>query len=286
MRTVARAYSTKRECSVQEVLYPVMPELWLRKAFPKVIFLNSNIPERRYRIFENKTELDEFPEDSTDVFQRNMLDHYIDRPDASFQSGKYKEVDSSCFAEFLGSYYVQSKQKSYNDSQLVVLDDELIESQHSDFHYNKTIHFMSSKQKLKRRKVRAVLRYHVPNANRNAEGYAHHMLFSFYPFRDKEDLKHPSFSGTYLEKLQNPEVIDMVHRNTKIMEPFSKFVDAALLNISEYVRNQQDPFSQQENEFIENKIKETVDDILENKDPAKDTVHFKVHFKCKTLGQS
>ena len=33
MRAVARAYSTKRECSVQEAVYLVMPELWLGKHF-------------------------------------------------------------------------------------------------------------------------------------------------------------------------------------------------------------------------------------------------------------
>ena len=43
---------------------------------------------------------------------------------------------------------------------------------------------MSSKQKLKRRKKRTVLRFDVANANKNAEGYEHQRLFSFYPFRD------------------------------------------------------------------------------------------------------
>ena len=225
--------------------------------------------------------MDELPVDSTDVFQRNMLDRNTDRPDASFQNGKYAKVDSLCLAEFLGSYYVQSKQKSDNDSQPAVLDDELMESQHSDFQYNKTIPLMSSKQKLKRRKVRVVLRYHVPNANRNAEGYAHHMLFSFYPFRDEEDLKHLLFSGTYLEKLQQPEVFSLVHRNNKIMEPFSEFVDAAFLNISEYVRNRQDPFSQQENEDIEDEIRETVDGILVNEDPAEDAMPLESAFQTQ-----
>ena len=47
MKAIARAYATKRECSVQEAVYLVIPELWLRKIFPKVIFLNSNLPEER-----------------------------------------------------------------------------------------------------------------------------------------------------------------------------------------------------------------------------------------------
>ena len=42
MRAVAKAYSKKRECSVQEAVYLLMPELWLWKTFSQVIFLNSS----------------------------------------------------------------------------------------------------------------------------------------------------------------------------------------------------------------------------------------------------
>ena len=78
MKAIACAYATKRECSVQEPVYLVMPELWLRKAFPKVIFLNSNLRDKRYKIFKKKNEIYVLPDDSTDLFQRNMLDHYLD----------------------------------------------------------------------------------------------------------------------------------------------------------------------------------------------------------------
>lgn len=46
IRTVARAYFMKRESLVQKAVYLVISEVWLRKTFPKVILLNSNIPER------------------------------------------------------------------------------------------------------------------------------------------------------------------------------------------------------------------------------------------------
>ena len=42
----------------------------------------------------------------------------------------------------------------------------------------------------------------MPNANRNAEEYAHHSLFSFYPFQHEGELKYPPVSGAYLLKLQ------------------------------------------------------------------------------------
>ena len=54
MKAIARAYATKMECSVQEAVYLVMPELWLRKTSPKVLFLNSNIPEKRLEYSETK----------------------------------------------------------------------------------------------------------------------------------------------------------------------------------------------------------------------------------------
>ena len=59
MKAIAKAYSTKRECSVQEAVYHILPELWLQKIFAKVIFLNSNMPEKQYRIFKKKRQIDE-----------------------------------------------------------------------------------------------------------------------------------------------------------------------------------------------------------------------------------
>ena len=89
MKAIAKAYPAMRECSLQEVAYLIMPKLWLQKTFPKVMFLNSNLPECRYRIFRKKEEFDELPDDSTDVFQRDMSDRSTDRPGSHFQNGKY-----------------------------------------------------------------------------------------------------------------------------------------------------------------------------------------------------
>ena len=41
MKAIAWVYPTKRECSFQEAVYLVMPEFWLRKTFPKVLFLKA-----------------------------------------------------------------------------------------------------------------------------------------------------------------------------------------------------------------------------------------------------
>ena len=91
--------------------------------------MNSNLPEKHFGIFKKKAGIDELPGDSTDIFQRNMLDRYLDRPNENFKNGEYKIIDQLCFAKFLSLYYVDAKpvKISENDSHPVVLND-LIDS--------------------------------------------------------------------------------------------------------------------------------------------------------------
>ena len=65
-------------------------------SFLGVVFSNSNLPENRYRMCRSKKEIDELPEDSCDVFKRNMIDSYIH----SLLGGKYKMLDTFCYANF------------------------------------------------------------------------------------------------------------------------------------------------------------------------------------------
>ena len=60
------------KCFLQETLYYIMPELWLRKIFPGVVNANSNILEQRIRTMLSKKELLELPDDSTDIYKRNI----------------------------------------------------------------------------------------------------------------------------------------------------------------------------------------------------------------------
>ena len=48
MKAIAKAYLTKRECSVQEHVCHILRELRFGKISQKVIVLNSNILEKQY----------------------------------------------------------------------------------------------------------------------------------------------------------------------------------------------------------------------------------------------
>ena len=83
------------------------------------------MPEKWYRIFKKKCQVDELPKDSTEIFQRNMLDRYLDCPDESFKNGVYREISNMCFSEFLSLLYLKSRTTKYleNDYQPAILDD-------------------------------------------------------------------------------------------------------------------------------------------------------------------
>ena len=104
-------------------------------------------------------------------------------------------------------------------------------------------------------KVKLILRYHVPSKFKDPEGYAHHLLFMFYPFCDKCELK-VGKPSPYFSKLCEPGVLEIVNNNRSLVEPYSDLVNAAFLNERAVITPSSDPFSQQENEDVENELRE------------------------------
>ena len=70
-----------------------------------------------------------------------------------------------------------------------------------------------------------------PKCHKYPEKYAHHLLFMFYHFRNKENLKSSNL-GTFSEKLQQPAILDTVNRNKQFFEPYGDLVESTLLNLS------------------------------------------------------
>ena len=73
IKKIAIAFLSFRQCSAQEAVYKLLPELWLRKIFPAVSFANTNLPEKRYRMCKSLDDLEELPDDSQDVFKKIIL---------------------------------------------------------------------------------------------------------------------------------------------------------------------------------------------------------------------
>ena len=80
LRKIGAAFLSKREVSSQECVYRCMPELWLRKIFPKTVFVSTDLPEKRLRVAKSQQELDELDDDSTDIYKSNIIERYSIRP--------------------------------------------------------------------------------------------------------------------------------------------------------------------------------------------------------------
>ncbi|XP_057310673.1 uncharacterized protein LOC130648634 [Hydractinia symbiolongicarpus] len=228
MYRIASAFLCSRQVSVQEAVYLCLPELWLRKCFPKTTYVNSGLPSDRIRIYKSEEEIKELSSDSTDVFKRSLCDRYIDRPNTTFCKGRYAQVDSMCLALFAAYYYVDYKIDE-NDSQPDILTEDASQLNH-DCHAQlpPKITLMSSKDTMKCRKIRQVLRYHIPNEKLFPEKYAHHLLYMFYPFRSENELM---LDNSYCSKLASPGILAIVKQSRLTFEPDKEKIDSAMYKV-------------------------------------------------------
>ena len=123
LRKVGAAFLSTREVGAQECVYRCMPELCLRKTFPKTIFVSTDLPQNRLRIPKSQDELDELEDDSTNIFKSNIIERYCNRPTS------IASVDKLCLAEFASHFYKDyTNRDETNDAQPDVLTDTVVES--------------------------------------------------------------------------------------------------------------------------------------------------------------
>ena len=108
---------------------------------------------------------------------------------------------------------------------------------------------MISAERMRCRKVRSILRYHVLNKILYSEKFDHHVLLLFYPFRDEKELL-SGLPPLYQNKLQEQGVQDVGNINKIKFEPYGDLVDEEYSRLNEILINIQDPCSQIENDEI------------------------------------
>ena len=234
LKKIGAAFLSTREVSSQECVYRCMPELWLRKIFPKTVFVSTDLPERRVRVTKTQNELDQLDDDSTDIYKSNIIERYSLRPRG------IPCVDKLCLAKFAAYYYkdYRTDDADTKDSQPDVLNDELLESHHSNEHSEDRlpvkIKLLNKNEYMKCRKVQAVIRYHTPNKTKEPELYFHHLLMLYLPWREESELL--SSDQTYTSKFYEPQVQAIVEQNRAMFEPDADAITVAL----EAMRNNPD----------------------------------------------
>ena len=129
----------------------------------------------------SKKEIFELPEECTDIYNRTMVSRYL----ISLHNETFEHL---CHALFIKRYQLKTKPID-NDSKPEELIDKPVETSHPISNSYPEVLVFSSDEILHYRKVELFLRYHFPNKFKDPEGYAHNLLFMFYPFRDESELK-------------------------------------------------------------------------------------------------
>ena len=261
LRKIGAAFLSSREVSSQECVYRCMPELWLRKIFPKIVFVSTDLPEKRLRVAKSQQELDQLDDDSTDIYKSNTIEHYGIRPNT------IPSVNNMCLAEFAAYYYKDYKSdvSETMDAQPEILSDDIIAQLHQNLNHSTSlpgkIRLMNGKEVMKCRKAKAVIRYHTPNKTKEPEKYFHHLLMLYYPWRQETELL--GNEQTYMSKFYEPEVEAVVEHNKNTFEPDSDAVTEAL----ETLRNSDittlcsyDAINDQENEDLQSQIHDHLSD--------------------------
>ena len=186
LKKIGAAFLSTREVSSQECVYRCMPELWLRKIFSAAVFVSTDLPDKRVRIAKSQDELEELDDESTDVYKSNIIERYTKRPKS------IPSVNNLCLAEFASYYYKDYRKECQEtaDAQPQVLTDNFIESQYTSTSENQEsllpdqIKLIDTNEIMKRRKVKAVIRYHTPNKRKEPEKFFHHLLMLYHIWRD------------------------------------------------------------------------------------------------------
>lgn len=113
---------------MQESVYNIMPELWLRKVFPDVVKVISYLSEERVRTILTKEDLSLLPENITKIYKRNMISRYI--------IGFSIEInDELCYASFVKHCQLLPK-KIEKGIQHIELRHEIVEMNHPNTDQN------------------------------------------------------------------------------------------------------------------------------------------------------
>ena len=136
------------------------------------------------------------------------------------------------------AHYFKDYKLDFNevsDSQPDVLSDDVIESKNVENHSTELpdrIKLLNAKEVMKCRKIKAVIRYHTPNKQKEPEKYFHDLLMLYFPWRDEQELL--GQDQTYISKLYEPDVQKTVQRNKDIFEPDGDGINDALESLRNF----------------------------------------------------
>ena len=148
----------------------------------RVVLLNTQVPEKWYRVLKHKKYLDDLPPNSTEVFQTNIIDYYYNWPDC---------LESWCLYSFAQWYQVDSSHGK-------------CKTDRASFHFKITKY----QEVIMKRSQAAVVR--TCKFPRGSAEYFYSLLMLSMPHRSSAEIDIKTAKDVFLEKIASGE-IDMEH---------------------------------------------------------------------------
>lgn len=119
-----------------------------------VIFINTSPPEKRTFLLKDKVELDQLPENSTDIAVDNMIKRYSKRP-RQLEQWCLADVTSKLEVKFPEEYAKISEENETNDDNNDSENDETNDSETFDVNFSDTNTIVTFKNgiEIRRRKT-------------------------------------------------------------------------------------------------------------------------------------
>ncbi|XP_037811885.1 uncharacterized protein LOC119603786 [Lucilia sericata] len=175
LQHIGNKFISASEVSAQEASYNILG-MHLSQCSSLEVYINTYVPEKRVRMLKSRTELERISSESTDIFQSNILDHYVQRPDV---------LSDICLAYF-AAYYKFSK--SIRNTRYQEGEDDYIED---DIEITDEVgiplRLRNNSGYVSKRKHAAIIRFPSFNADVTRSDYFRSLAMLYLPWRNERE---------------------------------------------------------------------------------------------------
>ncbi|XP_043472427.1 uncharacterized protein LOC122505072 [Leptopilina heterotoma] len=182
LRVVSNAFLNSSEISAQEAVY-CLAGLPLSRSSETEIFINTSHPSQRVHILKGRKYLEKLDSFSTDIFEKNLIDHYANRPvDDRF--------DVMCLAYFAAYYMyaktIKDKKNNIKNENNENYDEANIDNIEENVHKSSWIKLLNNDGYVRYRKNPRVIRFRRYNKETDPENFYREQLMLYVPWRNEE----------------------------------------------------------------------------------------------------
>ena len=213
LNKLGSVFLTNREVSAQEAVYRVL-SIPLRRCSRSVVFINTDNKESRDALLLPFSQLQNLDDDNEDVYCKNIIDRYAARP---------KHCEDMCLAQFAASY-TYNRHISQDENEFAHELDSDIPDDSDEITHTNVIKLQNGLGQMKKRKRKAVIRWHNFNIEKEPEKHYRSRIMLFLPWRREEKLRgnYMSYEDRYNDEIERIKATEkmFIHQEDEINSAF------------------------------------------------------------------